>query len=178
MRSVALFCMIVLSLQAASLEDLVRHYKKGNYGYVCRMGYKMFDRIKHSEAMVSMYAYACLKDDKLDRLAVPILILGKTPAGRKNRAYFSLILAQKNLLIASLCDGIRMEGLQVPDTDHLISKIFNLYYQKKLKKVDNRYSYTSPDNQVRYTIEVQRKGRCSIIVKEYDHGTTHEHRYR
>ncbi len=178
MRLFVIYFMIVFSLQAATLQDLVRHYKSGDFAYVCRMGYKMFDRLKRSEAMVSMYAYACLKDDKIDRLAVPILILGKTAAGRKNRAYFSLILAQKNILMASLCDGVPLSGLQVPDTDHIISKIFNLYYQKKLKKVDNKYTYTSPDNRVRYTVEVQKKGRCSLVIKEYDHGTTNEHRYR
>lgn len=128
--------------------------------------------------MVSMYAFSCLKVDKLDRLAVPILILGKSATGRKNRAYFSLILAQKNLLLASLCDGMQLHDLKVPDTEHLISKIFNLYYQKKCKKNDNKYICNSPDAKVHYTIRVQHAKNCSIIVTEQKDGTTTKHIYR
>jgi len=162
MKKLSALLLIVAFAHAVTLQEMVRHYNNHNYRYVCLHGYKLFRYIKKDENLLSMYAFACLKSDYIDRLAVPILLLHGSKTARKNRAYFSLILAQKNLLVSSLCDGEKLTNLRVPNTDFYLSEIFNLYYQKKYKIVDN--SYIFKDKNVTYRLKVV--DGCRLWIEE------------
>ena len=144
MRGLLLFFISFTLLSYADIQVLIKKYQEGKYKYVCLHGYKLFQELKKDENLINMYAFSCLKSDYINRLAVPILLLGKTPQSRQNRAYFSLILAQKNLLISALSDNMQFNNLSVPNTDFIISKIFNLYFQKKFKKSDNIFIMKDP----------------------------------
>ncbi len=161
-----------LFIFAADIQTLITHYKNGHYKYVCLNGYKLFSQIKKDEDLVSMYAFSCLRADYINRLAVPILILGKTPQSRKNRSYFSLLLTQKNLLISALGDKVELTNISCPNTDHIISKVFNLYFQKKYKKTDNIYIMQDPKKED-HTYQVSIIKRASIPylkIEEYQNG--------
>lgn len=164
-----LLLLITHSLLFADIHTLIQKYRKKEYKYVCLNGYKLFSKIKKDEDLLNMYAFSCLKADYLNRLAVPILILGKTASSRKNRAYFSLILAQKNLLISALSDHESFTGLAVPNTNHIISKIFNLYFQKKYTKSDNIYIMQDPDKpNLKYRVTIIKKSSIPYLkIEEY-----------
>ena len=176
-----LLSIFLATLLLADVQTLIQKYKQGDYKYVCLNGYKLFSKLKKDEDLLSMYAFSCLKADYINRLAVPILILGKTPASRKNRAYFSLILAQKNLLISALSDHEEFSGLNVPNTDHIISKVFNLYFQKKYKKSDNVYIMRDPKIAgVEYKVFIVKKSLIPYLrIDVYKNGKkTDTHLYR
>jgi len=147
-----------------TIPSLVKAYKRGSYKRVCLQGYYLFDKLKRDENLLSMYAFSCLRSDYINRLAVPILILGKSPQSRKNRSYLSLILAQKNILISALADNEKFEDLKLPNTNHLISKLFNLYFQKKFEKVDNVYK--AQEGEVEYKMWLEHKNRFPYLVVE------------
>ncbi len=174
----ALFLLLLPVLLLSDIKELVQSYKKQQYKKVCQKGYRLFKKLQKDEALISMYAFSCLKSDYIDRLAVPILALGKTAQGRRNRSYFSLILAQKNLLISALADKEEYQNLHIPQTDHLISKIFNIYFQKKYKKVDNIYEATQDGIKYRFFIKRGRSGYPYLIIIVQNQNKKEKHIYR
>ncbi len=177
MKKFLLFFPFILFGNDITLKQLITHYKQKDYRYVCLQGYKVFKALQKDEDLLSMYAFACLRSDYVDRLAVPILILGKTKESRKNRAYFSLILTQKNILISALADNERFANLQVPNSDHIISKIFNLFFQKKYKKVDNVYEMSDADGSYRLYLQYKKR-RPYLVIEEVRQGRKILHIYR
>ncbi len=153
-----IFLLLTFSFsKSLTVNDLINYYKNGEYKKVCAKGIKIFEKFKKNEDLVTMYAFSCLKSDYIDRLAVPIVILKKTKEARANAAYFSTILVQKKLLYYALIDGIDITGLVFPQTDHIFSKIFNLFIEKKYKKTDNRYIFIDPkDKDVKYELYLEK----------------------
>ena len=93
----------------------------------CDEGISKLSRNKNDEKFVSLYAFACLQADNIDRLALPIIMLKNSRDARKNAAYFSTILLQKNLLIDALENNQDISGLNLPSTDYVLSKVFSLF---------------------------------------------------
>ncbi|NPA64398.1 MAG: hypothetical protein GXO16_05425 [Epsilonproteobacteria bacterium] len=169
---------LALPLMASSIGELVKLYKEKNYYEVCHRGFKMFNTIKSDEDLLSMYAFACLYVDKIDRLSIPILLLGKSERGRHNRAYFSLIIAQKNILVSSVFDGKEYKNLSVPNTDYILSRVFNLYFQKKFTQTDN--AYIMQDKYGKYKMFTKYDGdkRWLYIEETRPDGKKYLHKYR
>ncbi len=179
MKIVTIILLTLLTAQAFDIPSLIKAYKNKDYAFVCKKGYKLFDKLRKDENLITMYAFSCLRIDYIDRLAVPILILGKTPQSRTNRAYFSLILSQKNILTSALFDGSKFEGLHVPRTDYILSKVFNLYFQKKYKKTDNIYIMQDPTDKVTYEMSVKKDRYGKVLfIKEIRPNKTTIHQYR
>jgi hypothetical protein len=166
-----------ISAYATSIDTLIKYYKEKNYYDVCKEGSKIFKKLQKDENLLTMYAFSCLYVDKIDRLYVPAMILGKTKESRHNRSYFSLIIAQKNILVSALVDHEEYEGLSVPNTDYVLSRVFNLYFQKKYKKIDN--SYTMQDDQGKYTLFTKKEnGKTWVVIEEERDGKKFLHKYR
>ena len=177
MKKVTFFLFVASFAYALSVETLIQYYKEKNYYDVCQGGLKLFKKIQKDENLLSMYAFSCLYVDKIDRLYLPSMVLGKTAESRHNRAYFSLIIAQKNILVSALVDGEDYEGLNVPNTDYILSRVFNLYFQKKYKKVDNRY--IMQDDRGKYTLYTKKGKRNTwVIIEEERNGKKYIHKYR
>ena len=178
-RAIALGLAVAIESGAVDVGDLVRAYKKGEYKRVCLDGYRIFDTLRKKEELLSMYAFACLKSDYINRLAVPILILGKSPEARKNRSYLSLILTQKNILISSLSDGLKFKGLSVPTSDHIISKVFNAYFQKNYETIDNVYVSKLDGNvTAKFYVVRDKSGYPRLVIEEHRNGKVKKHTYR
>jgi hypothetical protein len=153
------------------------YYNEKNYYDVCMEGRKIFKKLQKDENLLTMYAFSCLYVDKIDRLYVPAMILGKTKESRHNRSYFSLIIAQKNILVSALVDHEKYEGLNVPNTDYVLSRVFNLYFQKKYKKIDNKYIMR--DERGKYTLYTKKEhDRTWVIIEEEREGKRYFHKYR
>ncbi len=177
MKTLVSLLLIASYTYATSIQTLIRYYKEKNYYDVCIEGGKVFKKLQKDENLLTMYAFSCLYVDKLDRLYVPALILGKTKESRHNRSYFSLILAQKNILFSALVDGENYEGLNIPNTDYVLSRVFNLYFQKKYKKDDNRY--IMQDEQGKYILYTKSEnGKIWLIIEEERNNKKFLHKYR
>ncbi|NPA65059.1 MAG: hypothetical protein GXO16_08815 [Epsilonproteobacteria bacterium] len=163
---------------AESVADLIEAYKRGDHKYVCFHGSKLSGKFRNNEDLVMMYAFSCLNIDYIDRLSVPILALGKTPESRRNRAYFSLIQAQKYILIHALLDNEHYEDLNLPTTDYILSRVFNLFFKNRYKKEGD--VYLMEDEKGKYKLYVKElHGKKWVYIEETTKdGKTHIHKYR
>lgn len=118
---------LALSLNADIKEEMLGLYQNNKYEDSCRMGLSAFKDNKHDEEFVSLYAFSCLNADYIDRLSIPIATLKHSKEARANSAYFSIILMQKKLLYHSLVDGYNLSALDLPSTDYVLSRVFDLY---------------------------------------------------
>jgi len=127
-----------------------------------------------------LYAFSCLKSDYIDRLSIPISLLKFSKEARSNSAYFSVILMQKKLLYHSLVDGYELSVLELPSTDYILSKVFDLY--SKLGKHEKRsvYIFENKKNpKISYKLYLEKNGDLQKMVIEefYDTIAVHRHIY-
>ena len=122
-----LILFITLNLYASSIKEIYRLYEKQDYRQACLIGTKNLYKNKKDEDYLSLYAFSCLKSGYIDRLSTPIALLKSSKEARSNSAYFSVILMQKKLLYHSLVDGYSLKELNLPTTDYILSKVFDLY---------------------------------------------------
>jgi len=171
---------LTLTLYANVKQDMFNLYQNKKYEDVCRIGFEHFNRNVKDEEYVSLYAFACLHSDNLDRLAVPIALLKFSKEARSNSAYFSVILMQKKLLYHALNDNYDISALELPTTDYVLSRVFDLY--SKLQKHEPRafYLFEDPnDSKLTYKLYLIKDGKLSKMVIEeyYDTITIKRHIY-
>ena len=118
---------ITLNLYADVKQDMFNLYQNKKYENVCAIGFDNFNNYKHDEEFLSLYAFSCLYSDYIDRLSIPIALLKFAPESRANSAYFSVILMQKKLLYHALVDNYNLASLELPTTEYVLSKVFDLY---------------------------------------------------
>lgn len=100
---ILLALLITASLYADIKQEMLELYQKKEYENVCELGFKNFIAYSKDEEYVSLYSFACLNVDYIDRLSVPITTLKFSQEARSNAAYFSIILMQKKTFIS--CDN-------------------------------------------------------------------------
>jgi len=171
---------ISLSLYADIKQNMFNLYQNKKYEKVCSIGFDNFRKYRKDEEFVSLYAFSCLYSDYIDRLAIPTAILKFSEESRANSAYFSVILMQKKLLYHALIDGYDLSSLNLPTTDYILSKVFDLYV--KLGKHEKRAFYLfedENDKKLTYKLYIQKDERLSKIVIEefYDTITIKRHVY-
>ena len=171
---------LALQLSADIKQEMFNLYQNEQYKNVCSMGFKYFSKNKKDEEFISLYAFACLKADHIDRLTIPIAMLKYSKESRANAAYFSVILMQKKLLYHSLVDGYDLSTLDLPTTDYVLSKVFDLY--SKIGKHNKRAFYLfedEVDNKLTYKLYLEKNNKLSKMVIEefYDTITIKRHVY-
>ena len=172
--------LISFSLYADIKQNMFNLYQNQKYEEVCTMGFNNFKRYKKDEEFVSLYAFSCLNSDYIDRLAIPTAILKFSEESRANSAYFSVILMQKKLLYHALLDDYDLSSLNLPTTDYILSKVFDLY--TKLGKHKKRAFYLfedEKDKKLTYKLYIEKGEKLSKIVIEefYDTITVKRHVY-
>jgi hypothetical protein len=168
-------------LMASDSGRLYELYQNGRYVQACNEGVKKLRAHRKDEKYVSLYAFACLQADKIDRLAVPIIMLKHSREARKNAAYFSAILLQKNLLLSALENDQSLASLTLPSSDYVLSKVFDLYSGNHFVKTSSVYVLKDPENpRQTYRLSLQRSGKNSQlrIDEYYDTILTKQHLYR
>jgi hypothetical protein len=134
----------------------------------------------HDEEYISLYAFSCLKSDYIDRLALPITQLKFSSQTRANSAYFSVILMQKRLLYHSLLDGYDLSSMNLPTTDYILSKVFDLYAQADNKEQKDSYIFQDKiDKKITYKLYLKEHDKLNkIIIEEfYDTKLIKQHIY-
>lgn len=169
MKFLVFFSMVLIySLSADTRHRLFDLYQQGNYLQACNLGQQGFAYHQNDEAYISLYAFACLKADKIDRLAGPITLLNQTKESRANSAYFSVLLMQKSLLMEALFDNKPIHNLKFPTSTHLISKIFDLYLKNPQPSQSIKEYADLSDTRLSYKLyTTEAAGRKSIAIDEY-----------
>jgi hypothetical protein len=118
-------------------------YQNDKFEDVCNIGFDNYKIYNKDEEFLSLYGFACLKSDYIDRLSMPIAMLKFSKEARANAAYLSVILMQKKLLYHALVDNYNLSKLDLPTTDYVLSKVFDLY--SKIGEHEPRLYYLFED---------------------------------
>ncbi len=180
MKRFLMICLCSLALDAAPIK-LFSFYQAGEYAKACNEGIRHLETHKKDEKYILLYAFSCLQADKIDRLALPIIMLKRSKEARQNAAYFSVILMQKNLLKNALENHQSLYGLNVPTTDHVLSRVFDLY--SRLKTVGTTTPLVLKDPEKRgksYKIYLKKRSSYPLLVIEeyYDTMMRKRHTFR
>jgi len=179
MRLLIIFFLIT-SVFGNAKKDMYYLYKNKNYIEACNLGLKNFINFKHDEDYISLYAFSCLKADYIDRLAIPITKLKQTKQSRANASYFSIVLMQKKLLYYAMVDGYSLSKFNFPTTNHVISKVFDMYVKRKKDKKKPYYLFKDKNNNLlSYKLYLLKgKGLSKIVIEEiYDNKVIKVHKY-
>ncbi len=167
MKIIIIAIFMTLYLHADLKQDMFNLYQNEKYENVCSIGFNNFNDFRKDEEFVSLYAFSCLNSDYIDRLSIPIAILKYSPESRANSAYFSVILMQKKLLYHALIDHYVLSSLDLPTTDYILSKVFDLY--ASLGEHDRRAFYLfedKDDKKLTYKLYLTKDDELSKIVIE------------
>ncbi|EDZ61464.1 hypothetical protein CBGD1_1543 [Sulfurimonas gotlandica GD1] len=142
-------------------------YQNKKYEDVCSIGFDNFKKYKKDEEFVSLYAFACLNSDYIDRLAIPVALLKFSREARANSAYFSVILMQKKLLYHALIDNYDLSSLSLPTTDYVLSKVFDFYAKLGVHEPRAFYLFEDEnDKKLSYKLYLEKDTKLSKIVIE------------
>jgi hypothetical protein len=152
---------------ANSKEKVINLYKIGQYKESCLAGLSIIDQYSRDENFMTLYAFACLNSDYIDRLNLPISKLKFSKEARSNAAYFSVILMQKKLLLHALVDGYSLSDFKLPSTDFVLSKVFELYL--KAPHGVKRYHFNDQEKpHISYKLYLEKqRGVHKIVIEEY-----------
>jgi len=169
-----------IHLYADIKQNMFDLYQNSKYEDVCSIGFDNFNRYRKDEEFISLYAFSCLNSDYIDRLAIPIAILKSSKEARANSAYFSVILMQKKLLYHALVDNNDLSKLDLPTTDYVLSRVFELYTHIGVHEPRAFYLFDDPLNsKLKYKLYlVKEAGLSKMVIEEfYDTITIKRHVY-
>ena len=180
-RSLLMLLVFTSLLIASDGSRLYELYQTGKYRQACEEGVLKLQKHQNDEKYISLYAFSCLQADEIDRLALPIILLKKSREARKNATYFSTILLQKNLLIDALENQQPLSQLNLPSTDFVLSKVFDLFSANRYVARNNIYVLSDPKNpRQTYRIYLRAGDQTYALVLDeyYDTILTKHHLYR
>lgn len=177
MKYILVFLLSV-QLYADIKQEMLQQYKNLEYQQVCTKGSQNFSANRKDEEFISLYAFACLYSDHINKLSIPTIILKKSAESRSNAAYLSIVLMQEKLLKHALIDGYDLSAFKLPSTDYILSKVFDMY--AKLKKHQKQKFYIFQDqknNKLKYKLYLKEtsKGLSVVIDEILDNQTTKKH---
>jgi len=177
---IILILLLTITLYADIKQKMFDLYQNKKYETVCSIGFDNFRYNNKDEEYVSLYAFACLNSDYIDRLSTPIAMLKFSKEARANSAYFSVIFMQKKLLYHSLVDGYNLSELNLPTTDYVLSKVFDLYSKLGEHKSRSFYLFEDEhDSKLTYKLYLIKGERVDKMVIEefYDTVVIKKHVY-
>jgi len=169
MKLLILIFLVTFSYANSLKQEMFGLYQNKKYKQVCRMGFANLKKYKRDEEFVSLYAFACLHTDSIDKLATPIATLKVSKEARANAAYFSVILMQKKLLYHALIDDYELSELKLPTTDYVLSRVFDLYSQLGKHNRRSFYLLNDPnDKKLSYKLYLEKDHKIThMIIEEY-----------
>ncbi len=161
-------------LLSSNLSTLYKYYEKQEYDRGCDYGKKFLKKNIKNEKYLTLYGLTCLETDNIDRIATAMRGLKETKESRENASYFATILLQKQLLKQALLDNKTLGYLNLPKTNFILSKIFNMFVNKEYELKDNIYKLEDKDR--RYQLYIEKK---HLIIDIYQNSKfTKRYRYR
>jgi len=145
--------MLAIALEARDISPFIDDFKAGKYEKVCKRGLIEYYRGYMEENFVSLIGVACAKSDRINVLGMLQRSQVESKDARENASYFSSLILQKRLVYQFMIDDISLEGLKLPGSSHLLSRIF-----EKLSTKEYTVLSTSPK-----LIEIEDKGKKIIL---------------
>ena len=166
MRILLLF-FLFLNLNASSLKDkdIVSLFKDKYYHYLCIHRWEYINKyLKKREDLLSLVAYACLKNHSLTYALDLAKALRFTKEGRVNSTYIVSLFSIKNYIIRYIEDDFDLSSIEIPliISDDL-GKVFNLVKKEK-PKVTNGSFFVNLDE---FNIKVGYNVEKNYIILEF-----------
>ncbi|SFV67491.1 hypothetical protein MNB_SV-12-549 [hydrothermal vent metagenome] len=155
MKLLLFFIILSSALLSSNLSTLYKFYEKQEYDRGCDYAKKYFNKNRKSEKYLTLYGLTCLETDNIDRIAIPMTLINETKASRENASYFATILLQKQLLKQAILDGKPLGELNLPKTNFILSRIFNMFVNKKYELKNN--IYLLEDKEKKYKLYIEKK---------------------
>ncbi len=167
---ILLALIVALSLYAGTKQEMLKLYQDEKFKTTCNIGFNNLKRYTKDEEFLSIYAFACLKSDFIDRLSIPTALLKYSQEARSNSAYFSIILMQKKLLYHALIDNYDISGLNLPTTDHVLSKVFDFYTKLGVTSQKPFYLFKDTENKnISYKLYIIKGTKLDkMVIEELD----------
>jgi hypothetical protein len=169
MRKIFLILLFNLSfLYSSNLSTLYNYYTNQEYDKGCDYAMKYYNKNRDNEKFITLYGLACLETNNIHRIATPMIVLKKTKESRENASYFGTILLQKELLRQAIVDNKTLGNLQLPKTNFVLSKIFNLFVAKKYTLKDGIYRLKDSENKnIKYQVYIEKDKKNYMIIDIY-----------
>jgi len=171
MRYIFIITMFYSTLFAGLQNDLKtinQMYEENNFKKACRFGANKIIGYKRSEKFISLYAFSCLKSDQIDKLASATALLKHSPQARANSVYFSTILLQKKLILHAMIDDFKIKQLQLPSTDYILSKVFDLFMKEQKNESSTLHEFIDSNNPTeKYRLFVKNENENKKVIIEH-----------
>jgi len=147
MRKFALFAALIIAnfsnLHADEIivEDVLDWQNAGQYNRICSQGVRDLFIRNQDSGLANLYASACLKVDKINELAIPIVMLYKTKQERENALIYATILYQKKMLYYAIVDQQDISDVRSPRVDYVLSYIFDKFVRKDFTLEDEKHKF-------------------------------------
>lgn len=162
---ILLFFFTPLFLNASNLSEIYKFYEKQKYEEGCDYGKKNYKKNIDNEKFLTFYGLCCLETNNISRLAIPMVLLGESKELRETASYFATILLQKQLLKQFLVDGKELGVLELPKTDFILSRIFNLFVKKEYSLKEDTYILLDRDKKkMQYEVYIKEKKNKNYMI--------------
>lgn len=156
------------SLFAYSSDDIMQDYTNGNYKKVCINSASFYKNGGKNEKLLTIIGDACSRIDYINPLGYVVRGLISTPKFRENGSYFATLVLQKKLIYQFMNDGINLQNLRLPRSEHTLSIVFeNLV--KKNYKIKEKTMIIKLENK-EYKVWLGNEEKKIVHVDEYNNG--------
>jgi hypothetical protein len=179
MRFLTLFWLLAAALWSAqsAVDKVIELYQNKDYEKSCLEGARIARDNRNDETFLNAYGFACLNSDYVDFAALAGIYLRNTAGSRQNASYIMTVALQKKLLYQALADDVDLGDTHLPDTPHILSKVFNAYAAGKYEKRRDGYLIDLGTDQALLD-GVTDNGRFKVRIRRYSEGrVVAEHLY-
>ncbi|MDR3163026.1 MAG: hypothetical protein LBT81_04125 [Helicobacteraceae bacterium] len=180
MKQVFFLFLSCCSLFASAATDrVITLYQQRQYQTACLEGARIVRDNKYDEPFVNAFGLSCLESDFIDFAGTAGIFLRSSPASRQNASYFLTVMLQKKLLHQALADNVDLGDTHLPETPHILSKVFNAYAAGEYTRDGAGVMTIKLENGRYATLDSFRDtGYIKIRIRQYENGTmTSEHLY-
>lgn len=167
MRLLSVLLLFQVIVMASASNNIIAMYNKGEFRSACLDGAKILREHKDDVGFVNAYAIACIKSDFIDLATNAVMYLRSDKASRANSSYILTLALQKKLLLHSLADSIDLEDALLPNTSHILSKVYNVYASKQYKTVANGVIEMNIDSKVVRLDSYYESGHFKVRIRQY-----------
>ncbi|AFL68764.1 hypothetical protein [Sulfurospirillum barnesii] len=162
---VLFFCYIAY---ADSYRDLLNDYQAKRYEKVCSDGAKFYLKNERNEEILVAIGDACAKIDAIQPLGQISKNLLSTKEYRESASYFTTLMLQKKLIYQFMHDGINLKELNLPRTEHVLSRVFEELSKGNYRTVEKGIEITTP--QMEYRLWLSNDEPKKAYIDEYKEG--------
>lgn len=113
-----------MTVEGRDITPFINDFKAEKYNKVCEKGSALYYGGYTDENFVSLVGVSCAKVDRINVLGMFQRSLVSTKSSRENASYFSTLILQKRLIYQFMIDGLALNNLKLPTSNHLLSRVF------------------------------------------------------